>query len=266
MKKSKLKIQNHPGFTEERKYWRRGCRTIVGLDEAGRGPLAGPVVAAAVTVIFDSIAARSAGRFTQGATKQCRGNQLSLDAIVTPRKCGARHDLIFRDSKKLTGKQREYWYGILTAHPDIKWGVGIASEKIIDKINIFEATKLAMKKAIIKLTKGCNRMISDRLSSDYNSRGGGVDFLILDGNFTLEDLPINQKAIVKADEKVFSCAAASIIAKVTRDRIMLKYAKKYPQYGFEKHKGYGTRAHFECLKKYGPCKIHRRSFKPIKDL
>jgi ribonuclease HII len=91
-----------------------------------------------------------------------------------------------------------------------------------------------------------------------------VDFLILDGNFKL-DLPIPQKSIVKGDEKVLSCAIASIIAKVTRDRIMEKYAKKFPEYGFEKHKGYATKFHFKMLRKYGPCKIHRKSFEPVRE-
>ncbi len=217
MKKEKrhIKIKNYPNFNEEKKCWRRGYKNVVGLDEAGRGPLAGPVTAAAVTV-----------------------RQFPISNFQFPK---------IRDSKKLSAKQREQWYKILTKHPDIIWGVGIVSEKIIDKINIFEATKLAMKKAVGALQ--CQQ-----------------DFLLIDGRDTLEDLYISQKAIIKGDEKVFSCAAASIIAKVTRDQLMLKYAKKYPQYGFEKHKGYGTRQHCEILRKHGPCKIHRRSFRPIKGL
>ncbi len=118
-------------------------------------------------------------------------------------------------------------------------GIGIVSEKIIDKINILEATKLAMKKAI------------------KNMR---ADFLILDGKMEL-NLPISQKSIVKADEKVFSCAAASILAKVTRDRIMLKYHKKYSKYRFDLHKGYGTKLHLERLKRYDRSAIHRNRFK-----
>lgn len=148
-----------------------------------------------------------------------------------------------RDSKKLTSQKRKELYRRIVKCPFIKWGIGKVSEKVIDKINILEATKLAMKRAIKNLKKK-------------------PDFLILDGNFKL-DLPILQKSIVKGDEKVLSCAMASIIAKVTRDRIMEKYAKKFPEYGFEKHKGYGTKFHLRMLKKYGPCKIHRRSFFPI---
>lgn len=156
-----------------------------------------------------------------------------------------------KDSKQLTPKKREKLYKVLTNHPQIEWGVGIVSEKIIDKINIQKATELAMEKAINK--------IYNLQFSIYNDDV----YLILDGNIKL-NLPISQKSIVKADEKVFSCSAASIIAKVTRDRIMEKLDKKYPQYGFKQHKGYGTKMHFEMLKKYGPCKIHRNSFRPIK--
>ena len=180
-----------------------------GLDEAGRGPLAGPVVACAVVADRRSV----------------------LPGI--------------KDSKKLTPKKREEFYKILIRHPGIEWGIGRVSEKVIDKINILEATKLAMKKAVINLR---NRGISCR-----------PGFLILDGKMKL-DLPIPQRSIVKADEKIFSCTAASIIAKVYRDNIMKKYHKKYPRYGFDRHKGYGTSFHLKMLKKYGRCDIHRKSF------
>lgn len=194
-----------PNFTEEKKLWKQGYKCVAGLDEAGRGPLAGPVVAAAV--IFNS--------------------PVSLK---------------IKDSKKLSEKQREYFYKVLTTHPDIKWGAGIVSEKIIDKINILQATKLAMNRALKNLNP---------------------DFLILDGNFAINS-KIKQKSIIKADAKVFSCTAAGIIAKVTRDRIMQKYHKKYPEYNFLQNKGYPTKAHFASLERFGPCKIHRRTFYPIK--
>jgi ribonuclease HII len=202
-----------PNFSEEKKLWENGCKYVAGLDEAGRGPLAGPVVAAAVCVDKNA-------------------------------------KIIFRelnDSKKLSEKQREYFYKILTNHPQIKWGVGIVSEKVIDKINILEATKLAMEKSIKKLNP---------------------DSLLLDGNFTLrfpqgKNSIVRQKSVIAGDQKVMSIAMASIIAKVTRDRIMEKMHKKYPQYGFDKHKGYGTKAHFANLEKFGPCKIHRKSFWPV---
>ncbi|MBU4274707.1 ribonuclease HII [Patescibacteria group bacterium] len=171
-----------------------------------------------------------------------------------------------KDSKQLTPKQRESLYKLLTSHPQIRWGIGRVSEKVIDKINILEATKLAMQKALKNL--GCR-----------------VYYLILDGSFKIKS-KIPQKSIIatashncslghkrkidfsflpsisiiKADEKVFSCAAASIIAKVTRDKIMLRYDKKYPKYNFKKHKGYPTKLHRKILKKIGPCPIHRKSF------
>jgi len=228
-------------FYFETKLWRQGYKFVVGLDEAGRGPLAGPVVGAAVWLVnrpanflpFSALNAKP--KVYSFATKRV---SLPVVAGIT----GG----LFKDSKKLFAKQREAWYKILTQHPNIKWGIGVVSEKIIDRINIFEATKLAMKKAI-------------------KSLGVKPDYLLIDGNFTLEDLPINQKAIVRGDERIFSCAAASIIAKVTRDRIMVRYAKKYPQYDFAKHKGYGTKTHFLALKKHGPCKIHRFSFAPLKN-
>jgi len=184
----------------------------VGLDEVGRGPLAGPVVAAAVLLIHNS-------------------------KFLIPK---------LRDSKKLTPKKREEFYKLIIKNPQIKWGIGKVSEKVIDKINILEATKLAMIRAIKNLERK-------------------PDFLIIDGNFKL-NLPIPQKSIVKADEKVFSVALASIIAKVKRDHLMRNLAKKYSKYGFEKHKGYGTLQHRTLLKKHGPCSIHRKSFRPVRSL
>lgn len=203
-----------PNFREEKKLWKKGYKGIAGLDEAGRGALAGPVVAAAVMI---------------RPIREIRGRFVKIREI--------------KDSKKLTPKKREKLYRILINHPQIEWGIGRVSEKVIDKINILEATKLAMKGAVLKLKKK-------------------PDFLILDGISKI-DLKIPQKLIKGADEKVFSCAMASIIAKVTRDKIMKRYHKKYPQYGFDKHKGYPTKYHFKMLKKFGPCKIHRKSFEPV---
>ena len=151
-----------------------------------------------------------------------------------------------KDSKQLSAKQRENIYAKLIKCPEVQWGVGVVSEKVIDKINILEATKLAMQKIIKKLSP---------------------DFLLLDGNFKINFacLPLGrQKSIIRGDQKVISIAAASIIAKVTRDKIMQKLHKKYPQYGFDKHKGYGTKLHTEMLAKYGACPIHRKSFYPVK--
>ena len=213
MKKRKITLK------EEKGLWKKGYKYIAGLDEAGRGPLAGPVIAAAVMIN-------------------------SKIKALNP------SDLKLRDSKKLTPKAREKFYKTLTTHTGIWWGMGRVSEKVIDRINILEATKLAMKKAIKNLEKKPNKR---------------VDFLILDGNFKI-DLPITQKSVIKADNKVFSCAAASIIAKVKRDKMMERYHKKFLNYGFNQHKGYPTKLHRKMLKKYGPCQIHRKTFKPVKSL
>jgi len=198
----------YPNFSEERKLQKKGFKLIAGLDEAGRGPLAGPVVAATVMILDYK--------------------KIKIKGI--------------NDSKKLSEKQREYLYKILTKNKNIKWGVGIVSEKVIDKINILQASKLAMRKSTKKLNP---------------------DFLLIDGNFKINS-DILQKSIIKGDSKVVSIAMASIIAKVTRDRIMQKYHKKYPKYGFLQHKGYPTKAHFANLRKLGPCKIHRKTFCPEK--
>jgi ribonuclease HII len=207
-----------PNLNEEKRLWRKGYKRVACLDEAGRGPLAGPVVACAVLI---NNRRRSLHRW-----------RLRLNQI--------------KDSKKATKKQREEFYKIITKHPAIEWGTGRVSEKVIDKINILEATKLAMERAIQKLSRK-------------------PQFLILDGKMTLS-LKIPQKSIVKADEKVFSCAVASIIAKVTRDRIMKRCHRKYPQYGFDQHKGYPTQLHQRMLRKYGLCPIHRKTFKPVRQM
>ena len=213
-----------PNLNEEKKLWKKGFKRVVCLDEAGRGPLAGPVVAAAVTIIKNLKCSASLKISSPKANKFKIKNFKKL-----------------RDSKKLTPKKREEFYKILIKNPAIKLGIGRVSEKVIDKINILEATKLAMKKAIKKLKKK-------------------PSFLILDGNFKINS-KIPQKSIIKADEKVFSCAAASILAKVTRDRIMMRYHKKYPKYRFDLHKGYPTKLHRKMLKKYGLSLIHRKTFK-----
>ena len=198
-------------FKEEKKL-RKKYKHIAGLDEAGRGPIAGPVVAAAVMV------------------KNYPPTDLPWKEI--------------RDSKKLSAKKREELCQLLTHHPEIEWGIGKVSEKIIDKINILQASKLAMEKAVKNLKK--------------------VDFLLLDGNFKINS-KIPQRSIIKGDDKVFSIAAASIIAKVKRDAIMKRMDKRYPEYGFAKHKGYPTKHHKKMLKKHGSCKIHRQSFRPVSE-
>ena len=207
---------------EEKKLWKRGYKVVACIDEVGRGPLAGPVVACAVAIINPNL-----------------------------------RNLKLRDSKQLSQKQREQFYEILTTHKGVWWGIGRVSAKVIDRINIFQATKLAMKRAVKNLAE---KLLEQQYSNSYDRRKRSiVDFLIVDGNIGV-DVAIPQKAIVKADEKVFSCAAASIIAKVKRDRLMVRYHKKYPHYGFHLHKGYGTKLHFRAIRKHGLCPLHRKSF------
>lgn len=177
---------------------------VLGVDEAGRGPLAGPVVASAVLI------KNYAEEFAE-----------------------------INDSKKLTEKKREKLYDIIVKNCYV--GVGIVDEKRIDEINILNATFEAMKKAV------------EEIKEKY-------DIILVDGNKKIKDLDKNQEAIVKGDSKSLAIAAASIIAKVTRDKIMLEYAKKYPNYEFEKHKGYGTKRHMELILKNGASEIHRKTF------
>ncbi|MFA5643545.1 MAG: ribonuclease HII [Candidatus Paceibacterota bacterium] len=220
----------------EKKLWHKGFKTVVGLDEAGRGPLAGPVVAAAVAVDYFLLKQAKAG--------QKRGLTYLLEQV--------------NDSKKLTAKKREEIYGFLVKDPFIKWGIAEVSEKTIDRINIFEASRLAMAKAIAGLDKR------------FSCLEPGSGYLVIDGNFLLPPKILEkrnmvlagQQSVIKGDQKVFSIAAASILAKVYRDRIMLKLDKKYPQYGFAIHKGYPTKHHREMLGMYGVSVIHRKSFRP----
>ena len=219
-----------PSFKEENKLWKRGFKRVAGIDEVGRGPLAGPVVACAVIVKRSDLQRRS--------------------------------DLChIKDSKQLSAKQREEIYSVLTKHPDVEWGIGVVSEKVIDKINILEATKLAMVKAVDNLESKLIDVGHPKICRDVRHPKiyPKIDFLILDGNFKINSV-IPQKSIIRGDEKVFSCSCASIIAKVTRDRMMLKYDKKYPCYGFAENKGYPTGFHRKMLRKHGPSKIHRKSF------
>ena len=180
---------------------------IAGVDEAGRGPLAGPVVAAAV-------------------------------------KINEYHDFFeeINDSKKLSEKKREILFDKILAYCNV--GVGIATVEEIDEVNILNATFLAMTRAL----------------EDIKKEGTEFDKVLVDGNKLIKGYEGEQEAVVKGDAKSLSIAAASIIAKVTRDRIMLINAEKYPEYAFEKHKGYGTKLHREILLEKGPLSIHRKTF------
>lgn len=188
----------------------RGHQSIAGVDEAGRGPLAGPVAAAAVIL-------------PRGFS--CPG----LD-----------------DSKKISATRREALFESLTGNPEVVWAVATASCEEIDRINILRATHLAMRRAAELL---------DPLP----------DHCLIDG-LPIRDFPFPYDAIVKGDGLSLSIAAASIVAKVTRDRLMREIDREFPQYGFAKHQGYGTKAHLEALRNHGPCRHHRRSFKPVAQL
>ncbi len=183
---------------------------------------------------------------------------------------------LVRDSKTLSHKQREKLFDFIHEHFYV--GVGICDHKTIDRMNILQASFLAMKKAIVSLMIEISNFqflppsrdpvkavtISNKIT---NSKSQNTKYIILlDGNKPIPNFSGEQKAIVNGDRLVKSISAASIIAKVTRDRIMLEMHKKYPHYHFHKHKGYGTKLHMKMLEKHGPCKIHRRSFKPVKKL
>lgn len=193
----------------EQKFWAEGFSFIGGVDEVGRGPLAGPVVAACVVLP--------------------RG--VELPAV--------------NDSKQLTEKRREELEMELKSLPDLQWGVGVVDVEEIDRLNILRATHLAMRKAALGVER--------------------VDFLLVDGN-PVPGLPYPSCSVVKGDAKSASIAAASIIAKVARDRMMVELDAEYPGYGFAEHKGYGTKAHLENLRRLGPSPVHRKSFGPVKAL
>ena len=181
----------------------QGIGVICGVDEAGRGPLAGPVYAAAVILPRD----------------------LEIPGLT--------------DSKKLSDKKRREWFPIIQEQA-VAFGIGVASEKEIDEINILQATFLAMKRALEKLSVR-------------------PDLALIDGNRET-DFGVPAKTVVKGDSLSASIAAASILAKVSRDDYMMELAQKYPQYGFDIHKGYGTKAHYQALREFGPSEVHRMTF------
>lgn len=190
-------------YAYEREALAKGFSSICGIDEAGRGPLAGPVYAAAVILPLD-----------------CEMEGLN-------------------DSKKLTEKRRESLFDIIREKA-IAYGIGWATEREIDEVNILQATYLAMSRAVEALSVP-------------------ADWAMVDGN-RMPPLSIPGETIVKGDGKSASIAAASILAKVSRDRVLRELGRQYPEYGFAKHKGYGTKAHYEAIKQYGVLPVHRRSF------
>ncbi len=202
-------------FEFERPLWQRGLTRIAGVDEAGRGPLAGPVVAAA--------------------------------AILPPRwaKNGLPVELAgLNDSKQLTETQRENFFEFITHCPEIEFGVAEVSAQVIDVINILEATHRAMNEALGKLQPL-------------------PPHALVDGR-PVKTLRVPQTAIVKGDARSYSIAAASVLAKVTRDRLMLAAHARWPEYAFAEHKGYGTAKHLAAIAQHGACPIHRMTFAPLK--
>ena len=199
----------------ERELWQKGFQLVAGVDEAGRGPLAGPVVAAAVIL-----------------------PQAWRDGGFDERL----RDL--NDSKQLSEPQREAFFAILTAHPDIRFGIATVDAATIDRINILQATHRAMNEALAKLQPP-------------------PEHVLVDGR-PVKSMKFPQTALVKGDSLSYSIAAASVLAKVTRDRMMLEFDAQFPGYGFAAHKGYGTPQHLAAIAERGPCPIHRRSFAPIK--
>ncbi|WP_407724313.1 ribonuclease HII [Ruminococcus sp. JL13D9] len=181
----------------------KGYKAVCGVDEAGRGPLAGPVCAAAVILPENTI----------------------IEGV--------------NDSKKLSEKKREALFDVIKEQA-LSYSIAFASVEEIEEMNILNATMLAMKRAVEEL--------------DVKA-----DYAMIDGN-RLPNLDIDSEFIIKGDAKSMSIACASILAKVSRDRLLYKYAEEFPEYSFDKHKGYGTKVHVEALKKYGPCKYHRLSF------
>ncbi len=194
-------------FFFERGAYRAGYRLVAGIDEAGRGPLAGPVVAA---------------------------------AVILPEECYIPR---LTDSKKLSPTLRDQLFPLIQEKA-VAWGVGISDAGLIDEINILEATRRAMEEAAASL----------RPSPDY---------LLIDALWIHDPTP--QKGIIKGDLLSHSIAAASVIAKVTRDRLMTEYHQRYPEYNFKQHKGYGTREHRKILQERGPCPIHRKTFRGVRE-
>ena len=204
MKEKELERLTNLKKVEEELYNEKGLKAIAGIDEAGRGPLAGPVVVACALMPKTSM----------------------IEGV--------------NDSKKISEKKREQLYEQITSEA-ISYGIGIIDQKEIDEINILNATKKALHMAISNLKVKPDRILVDALEH-------------------IDTYGIPYTSIIKGDAKIYSISAASIIAKVTRDRIMKEYDEIYPEYGFSGHKGYGTAKHIQALKTYGPCSLHRKTF------
>ena len=202
-------------FRFERELVARGCGLIAGVDEAGRGPLAGPVVAAAVVFPGDWIA--------KGLPRALWG---------------------LNDSKQLTPEEREVYFSKLISFPEVAYGIAWSDNTIIDEINILQATFRAMNDALAQLNPAPSHVL-------------------VDGN-QISSVRWAQTPVVDGDAKSYSIAAASVLAKVTRDRMMVEFARQWPEYGFSEHKGYSTEQHLAALAEFGPCPLHRRSFAPIR--
>ncbi len=229
-----------PHKTLEKSLFAKGYKYVIGVDEVGIGCLAGPVVVCAV--LFDK--------------KFFANKHAKLVGV--------------RDSKLLSSRQREKFYEELLKISELKYKVISCSPAIIDKINIYQAARWAMRRAVNRLVYS-GQWTVDRKFQIVNPKLKTVNcklktMVLVDGKTTIKGLNLPQMAIVKGDRKVFAIACASIIAKVTRDRLMVRLAKKYPAYGFEKHKGYGTQLHKAMLAQHGICEIHRKSFKPVAKL
>jgi ribonuclease HII len=243
-------------FSLEKELARNGYDFVIGVDEAGRGPLAGPVVACAVTLRNMSCYPERSG----GSRSNMGSGDLS-GFFANTQNDNKEWNLV-RDSKKLSEKQREKIFDFIQENFHV--GIGLCSHETIDRMNILEASFLAMKKAVQDLERNMRQETSDKefpklRTTNYELR----TIVLVDGNKGIPNFSMEQKAIVGGDRIVKSISAASIIAKVTRDRLMKEMHKKYPQYGFDKHKGYGTKLHMETLIKFGPCEIHRKSFAPV---
>ena len=199
----------------ERELWQQGLKLVAGVDEAGCGPLAGPVVAGAV--VFPC------GWLETGVAGELRG---------------------LNDSKQLTEAQREKYYSILTAHPDIRWAIASVDVEVIDRINIYQASHRAMNLALDQLQPS-------------------PEHVLVDGR-PVKSMRFANTPLVKGDARSYSIAGASVLAKVSRDRLMREFDRLYPGYGFAAHKGYGTPQHLAAIQALGPCPIHRRSFSPFR--